>query len=79
MRYFQAKEVVDLAEYIVGDWVEYAGSGKLPDVFKPHGIAQVEDPCPEPGKIRVASAATPSISVMVDLADVRPFKTRAQT
>jgi len=65
--------------YLSGDWVEYAGSHKLPEVFKPHGIAQVEDPCPEPGKIRVASASTPSISALVDLADVRPFQTRALT
>lgn len=64
---------------MVGDWLEYAGSGKLPDVFKPHGIAQVKDPCPEPGKIRVASATTPSILELVDLADVRPVKTQAQT
>ena len=68
-----------MAKYIVGDWVEYAGCGKQPEVFKPSGIAQIEDPSPEPGKMRVASAATPSISALVDSADVRPFKTKAQT
>ncbi len=66
-------------QYLSGDWVEYSGSGKLPEVFKPHGIAQVKDPCPEPGKMRVASATTPSFSALVDLADVRPFQTKAQT
>ena len=68
-----------MAKYSIGDWVEYAGSGKQPDIFEPSGIAQIEDPCPEPGKMRVASAATPSISALVDTADVRPFKTKAQT